>query len=61
MLALSRKRGESIIVGEDITIVVLDIRGDKVRLGIAAPEQTKIWRTEIAPPHTEGQPDGSAV
>ncbi len=61
MLLLSRRRNESIQNGDDITILVVEIRGDKVRLGIAAPEQTKIWRTEIAPPHTEGQPDGSAV
>jgi carbon storage regulator len=58
MLALSRKRGESIIVGEDITIVVLDIRGDKVRLGIAAPAEVKVFRTEIAPPK---QPDSPAA
>ena len=39
MLVLSRKKNESIVINNDITIVVVDIRGDKVRLGIKAPSQ----------------------
>lgn len=47
MLILSRKKGESIKIGDDIEIFVTDIKGDKVRLGISAPEQLKISRTEL--------------
>lgn len=47
MLVLSRKRDESIIIGEDIKIVVVDIRGDKVRLGIEAPKETSVHRREV--------------
>ena len=39
MLVLSRHRDESIMIGDDIVITIVDIRGDKVRLGIQAPEQ----------------------
>ena len=47
MLALSRKTGESIVIGNDIEITVLDIRGDKVKLGINAPKSVPIYRKEI--------------
>ncbi len=47
MLILSRKKGESIKIGDDIEIFVTDIKGDKVRLGISAPEHMKISRTEL--------------
>ncbi|MEW4413932.1 carbon storage regulator CsrA [Clostridium sp. AN503] len=47
MLILSRKKGESIKIGDDIEIFVADIKGDKVRLGISAPEHMKISRTEL--------------
>ena len=47
MLILSRKKGESIIIGEDIEIFVADVKGDKVRLGISAPEDMKISRKEL--------------
>jgi carbon storage regulator len=47
MLVLSRKRDESIVIGDDITIVVVDIRGDKVRLGIEAPKDISVHRREI--------------
>lgn len=47
MLILSRKKGEAIRIGDDIEIVVSEIKGDKVRLGISAPEQLKIRRTEM--------------
>ena len=47
MLVLSRHRDESIIIGDDIVITVVDIRGDKVRLGIEAPTHIPVHRQEI--------------
>jgi cytosine/creatinine deaminase len=47
MLVLTRQRDQSIIIGDDITISVVDIRGDKVRLGIAAPRHVTVHRKEI--------------
>ena len=47
MLVLSRTRDESIIIGDDIQITVVDIRGDKVRLGIDAPTTIPVHRKEV--------------
>lgn len=47
MLVLSRKRNESIVINNDITIVVVEVRGDKVRLGIEAPRTTPVHRREV--------------
>lgn len=47
MLALSRKIGESIIIGDNIEIKILDVQGDQVRLGIEAPRSIPIYRKEI--------------
>jgi carbon storage regulator len=47
MLVLSRHRDESIIIGDDIVITVVDIRGDKVRLGIQAPTHISVHRQEV--------------
>ena len=47
MLVLSRKRNESIVINNDITIVVVEIRGDKVRLGIEAPKEVPVHRQEV--------------
>ncbi len=47
MLVLSRKRDESIIIGDNIVITVVDVRGDKVRLGINAPTDIPIHRQEV--------------
>jgi carbon storage regulator len=47
MLVLSRHRDESIIIGDDIVITVVDIRGDKVRLGINAPVEIPVHRQEV--------------
>ncbi|WP_026657105.1 carbon storage regulator CsrA [Butyrivibrio sp. AC2005] len=47
MLALSRKKNESIIVNNDIEITILDIRGDQVKVGIAAPKEVPIYRKEV--------------
>lgn len=47
MLVLSRKKNESIIINDDITITVVEIRGDKVRLGIDAPKDVSVHRREV--------------
>jgi len=47
VLVLTRKMDESITIGNDITVSVLEIKGNKVKLGINAPKQTLIHRTEI--------------
>lgn len=47
MLVLSRKKNESIIIDDNIVITVVEIRGDKVRLGIEAPREVPIHRSEI--------------
>ena len=47
MLVLSRQRDESIIIGDDIEITVVDIRGEKVRLGITAPAHVPVHRKEV--------------
>lgn len=47
MLLLSRRKGEEILIGDDIVITVTDIRGDKVRLGITAPTEIPIHRREV--------------
>jgi carbon storage regulator len=47
MLVLSRKKNESIVINDDITIVVVEIRGDKVRLGVEAPKEVPIHRREV--------------
>lgn len=47
MLILSRKRGESIVINNDITITVVEIRGDKIRLGIVAPREVPVHRQEV--------------
>ena len=47
MLVLTRKTNESIIIGEDIVLTVIEIRRDKVRLGIKAPREVSVHRREI--------------
>ena len=47
MLVLSRQRDESIIIGDNIVVTVVDVRGDKVRLGIDAPREVSVHRREI--------------
>lgn len=47
MLVLSRQRDESIFIGDNIKITIVDIRGDKVRLGIEAPTEIPVHRQEV--------------
>lgn len=54
MLILTRKLGEIIRVGDDVTIRVLEVRGGQVRLGIEAPDDVRIYREEV---YRQRQPD----
>ena len=47
MLVLSRKKNESIVINNDIVIVVVEIRGDKVRLGVECPKEIPVHRREV--------------
>ena len=47
MLVLSRQRDETIVIGDDIEITIVDIRGEKVRLGISAPAHIAVHRKEV--------------
>ena len=47
MLVLSRHRDESIMIGDDVVVTIVDIRGDKVRLGIDAPQSIPVHRQEV--------------
>ena len=47
MLVLSRKRDERIVIGDNVVITIIDIRGDKCRIGIEAPEQVPVHRQEV--------------
>ena len=54
MLVLSRKKGESVVVNGNITIVVVDVRGDKARIGIEAPADVPVYRSEVLGKSGEG-------
>ncbi|KGE20412.1 carbon storage regulator CsrA [Paenibacillus wynnii] len=47
MLVLSRKKGESIVIGDQIEVVVLSVEGDTIKLGISAPKHVDIFRKEV--------------
>ena len=47
MLILARRTNESIVIGDDIEVSVVDIKGDQVKLGIKAPRQVKVYRREV--------------
>ncbi len=63
MLVLSRKKNESIVIDEDIVVTVVEIRGDKVRLGIEAPRDIPVHRREVLDVILQEQElaDGSSV
>ncbi len=56
MLVLSRKVGESILIGDQVVVTVIASRGDEVRLGIAAPKSISILREEMTCSYAEGAP-----
>jgi carbon storage regulator len=47
MLILSRKINEKIMIGDDVSVSIIDIRGDQVRLGVDAPKNVKVYRREV--------------
>ncbi|MBK5110598.1 MAG: carbon storage regulator CsrA [Thermoleophilia bacterium] len=67
MLVLTRKKEQSIIIGDEVEIMVLGVSGDKVRLGITAPREIEVFRKEViadrsngnGPRAAEAQPDSS--
>ena len=61
MLVLSRKKDESIVINNDITIVVVEIRGDKVRLGVEAPKEVPVHRREVFEAIARGEPVAEPV
>lgn len=61
MLVLSRKKNEKIIINDDITIVVVEVRGDKVRLGIEAPREYSVHRNEVYEAIQRNRQDAATV
>jgi carbon storage regulator len=61
MLVLSRQRDESIIIGDNVQITIVDIRGDKVRLGIVAPTEISVHRKEVYDAIQRENQDASSV
>jgi len=60
MLVLSRKVDEKIVIGPDVVVTVLEIRGNRVRLGIEAPRNVPVHRSELVPVHQKPlSPSGS--
>jgi carbon storage regulator len=47
MLALTRKKGESLVINNNIEITVLEIRGDQIKIGISAPKEVPVYRKEV--------------
>ena len=47
MLILTRKIGEALMIGEDVTVTVMDVKGNRVRIGISAPKDVAVHREEI--------------
>ena len=47
MLALSRKKGEALVINNDIEVTVLEVKGDQVKIGVEAPNDVKVFRQEV--------------
>ncbi len=60
MLVLSRKRNESVVINDQIVVTVIEVRGDKVRLGIQAPRDVPIHRSEVMAAIQRAQEVGTA-
>ena len=61
MLVLSRKKNESIVINNEITIVVVEIRGDKVRVGVEAPREVPVHRREVYDAIQRNNHDGQGI
>lgn len=61
MLVLSRKPGEQILVGDNITITVVEVRGNRVKLGFQAPRSVGVVRSELEPRSPLGRPSTKMV
>lgn len=66
MLVLTRRKNQSIVIGDDIIITVLDVKGEQIRLGITAPRDVQVYRQELLAALTEAdasgaEPDGPTV
>ena len=54
MLVLSRKKNESIIIGDNVTVTIVEIRGDKIKIGIEAPVDVSVDRVEVREAKNKG-------
>ncbi|WP_102510160.1 carbon storage regulator CsrA [Sanguibacter massiliensis] len=61
MLVLSRKVGESVLIGDDIVVTIVEARGDAVRIGIEAPRSMRVHRSEVATAVSEANAAAAAV
>jgi carbon storage regulator len=61
MLALSRKPGESVIIGNDIEITILEVKGEQVKVGIKAPQSVAIYRKELFEQIQESNREASKI
>jgi carbon storage regulator len=61
MLILTRRVGESVVIGEDVTVTVLGVKGNQVRIGINAPKTVAVHREEIFERIKSGRSDGLAT
>lgn len=61
MLTLSRKKGESLVINNNIEVTILDIRGDQIKVGIAAPKEIPVYRKEIFLEIQESNKDAMSI
>lgn len=61
MLVLSRKVGESVLIGDDIVVTIVEARGDAVRIGIEAPRSMRVHRSEVATAVSEANAAAAAA
>ena len=61
MLALSRKPGESVVIGKDIEITILEVKGEQVKVGIKAPQSVAIYRKELFEQIQESNREASKI
>lgn len=58
MLILTRKRGESVLIGDNVSVTVLGVKGQQVRIGIDAPKEVEIHREEVVARKDDAESDG---